>query len=497
LAVRKPAKTIGVETYKHDETRKNIPTEELREFAPDVGEPQTLLWPRDPSLDPQLVWKGKDEQDRSPLEVPVVPVYIQEKIQPRAIIEDLRAVSKGDAPPQLSLFAEDFNGLDFDKLIDFYHHDQDWTNRMILGDSLLVMTSLAEKEGLRGKVQTIYMDPPYGIRFGSNWQASTAKRDVKDGAAGDFSQEPEVIRAFRDTWELGVNSYLSYLRDRIVAARELLADSGSIFVQIGDENAHLVRSLLDEAFGSSNFVATLNFRSMNPLESGQIESVYDHIHWYARDREQLKYRNLWIDKPSGAGSEFIFADDPASDLGYRRLTPEELASRSAAGDMDRFKRSDLISSGYTASCTFPITFDGRTITPASGKSWRTNVDGVERLEEAERLFFLGTKLYYKLYLSDFPMKSLENTWTDTAAGILGAEGVRGADSPPHHRALPAHDHGPGRPGLRPHRRQRHHRLRLRALGPSLDHDRYQPCGHGSDADPAYGRPLSLLRPRGL
>ncbi len=213
-----------------------------------------MLYPRDPSLDPQLVWKGKDEQDARDLEVPVVPIYIQEKILPQVIIENLRDTArKGEPEPEMTLF-NDYDGIEFQELVEFYRHEQNWANRMILGDSLLVMTSLAEKEGLKGKVQMIYMDPPYGIKFGSNWQVSTRKRDVKDGKAEDATRQPEQIKAFRDTWELGIHSYLAYLRDRLTVARELLTESGSIFVQIGDENVHLVRCVMDEVFGSENFV---------------------------------------------------------------------------------------------------------------------------------------------------------------------------------------------------------------------------------------------------
>ena len=255
-----------VESIRHKDKRANIPTEELRDFVADEElVPKTMLYPRDPSLDPQLVWKGKDEQDREELAVPVVPVYIQEKIHPQAIIDALPRTEQpgGD---QASLFA-DFNGgpADFAQKIDFYHHKQNWSNRLILGDSLLVMTSLAENEGLKGKVQTIYLDPPYGIKFGSNWQVSTRKRDVKDGKAQDATRQPEQVRAFRDTWKLGIHSYLAYLRDRLVVARDLLTETGSVFVQIGDENVHLVRNILDEVFGSENFQAQINFKSMGAL----------------------------------------------------------------------------------------------------------------------------------------------------------------------------------------------------------------------------------------
>ena len=404
-----------VESIRHKDKRANIPTEELRDFVADEElAPKTMLYPRDPSLDPQLVWKGKDEQDREDLAVPVVPVYIQEKIHPQAIIDALPRTEQpgGD---QASLFA-DFNGgpADFAQKIDFYHHKQNWSNRLILGDSLFVMTSLAEKEGLKGKVQTIYLDPPYGIKFGSNWQVSTRKRDVKDGKAQDATRQPEQVRAFRDTWKLGIHSYLAYLRDRLVVARDLLTETGSIFVQIGDENVHLVRNILDEVFGSDNFVALINYRSMMPLASGQIESVYDYVVWYAKQKKGLKYRNLWTPKTVGGSSEFVFADAPGG--GYRRLSRDEIADVQQTLTKEKvFKRSNLSSSGYTASCTFDLQFNGETFKPVQGKSWRTTADGVNRLIAAKRIFKLGDKLYFKLYHRDFGFTSLENSWADTIA----------------------------------------------------------------------------------
>ena len=275
---RSPRSSKGptpVESIKHKDTRKNIPTEELRDFiAEDEAAPKTQLYARDPSLDPQLVWKGKDEQDRADLAVPVVPIYIQEKVHPQVIVENLRVTAKaGEREPELTLF-DDFNGLsdaEFDKKVDFYRWDQHWSNRMILGDSLLVMTSLAEKEALKGKVQMIYLDPPYGIKFGSNWQVSTRKRDVKDGKVEDATRQPEQIRAFRDTWKLGIHSYLAYLRDRLSAARDLLTETGSIFVQIGDENVHLVRCVMDEVFGSENFCGLVAFKKTSGSGSLQAE----------------------------------------------------------------------------------------------------------------------------------------------------------------------------------------------------------------------------------
>jgi len=305
MATTKPTKRV--EAFTHEESRLNIPTEELSAFVQQEEEtPATMLYPRDPSLDPQLVWKGKDEQDREDLQVPVAPIYIQEKIHPQAIITDIQSRSKtggvGEGAAsydQVDFFAQ-FDGIeDFRDRIDFYQHEQHWSNRMILGDSLLVMTSLAEKEGLKGKVQTIYFDPPYGIKFGSNWQVSTRKRDVKDGSASDATRQPEQVRAFRDTWKLGIHSYLSYLRDRLTVARDLLTESGSIFVQIGDENVHLVRSVLDEVLGSENFVSLISFAKTTGFSGSYLSNVSDYIIWFAKNLGSLKYRQLHKDKEAG------------------------------------------------------------------------------------------------------------------------------------------------------------------------------------------------------
>ncbi|MEK9138030.1 MAG: DNA methyltransferase, partial [Bacteroidota bacterium] len=296
--------------------------------------------------------------------------------------------------------------------IEFYQHAHGWSNRLVAGDSLLVMNSLLEKEGMAGKVQMVYFDPPYGITYGSNFQPFVNKRKVEDGKDEDLTAEPETLKAFRDTWELGVHSYLTYVRDRLLLARELLADTGSVFVQIGDENLHRVRSILDEVLGPKNFVALVNFKTMMPLESGHIESVFDYLCWYARDVLKLKYRNLFVPKSVGPGSEFVFADTPEG--GFRRLTEGEIrAFIETAKQFRIFKRSDLASSGYTPSCTFPIEFEGQVFNTSSGKSWRTTPEGVEVLKKANRLFVLGKKLYYKMYLDDFGYTSLTNSWQDT------------------------------------------------------------------------------------
>src|SRR5919109_688662 len=280
--------TKTVETLKHKaDRRKNIPTAEFQSvLRPDEQKPVEARYPRNTDLDPQLVWRGKDEQDWSDLVVHAPPLYIQEKIHPKVLIDDLlkqtRERRKEEVGAQPDLFA-DFNGIleGVDKT-EFYQHDQNWSNRMILGDSLQVMASLAEREGLRGKVQCIYLDPPYGIKFNSNFQWSTTSRDVRDGNVEHITREPEQVKAFRDTWRDGIHSYLTYLRDRLTVARDLLADSGSIFVQIGDENVHRVRAVMDEIFGEDNQVNLIIFQKTSSSTSEYLGSVADYLVWYAR-----------------------------------------------------------------------------------------------------------------------------------------------------------------------------------------------------------------------
>ena len=399
-----------VESIRHKDKRSNIPTEELRDFVADEElAPKTMLYPRDSSLDPQLVWKGKDEQDQEDLAVPVVPIYIQEKIHPQAIIDALPRTEQpgGD---QASLFA-DFNGgpTDFAQKIDFYHHKQNWSNRLILGDSLLVMTSLAEKEGLKGKVQAIYLDPPYGIKFGSNWQVSTRRRDVKNRAE-DATRQPEQVRAFRDTWKLGIHSYLAYLRDRLTVARDLLTESGSIFVQIGDENVHLARNVMDEVFGSENFQVQISFKSTNPLGSKGLPKAYDYIIWYAKSGPDVKFHPLFMDRNITNDREYRLVDDTSSPAGYKRIRDEAFQSLESKGEV--FRRLKLTSSGFTPSCTFEFKLGDVHCKPFGGKSWATNRDGIERLKDAQRLFLIGETPYFKRYFDDAPVMQIDNCWTD-------------------------------------------------------------------------------------
>ncbi|MCL4542000.1 MAG: site-specific DNA-methyltransferase [Chloroflexi bacterium] len=412
MPVRKNTTPIDVDSIRHKDTRTNIPTEELRDFvADDERAPKAMLYPRDPSLDPQLVWQGKDEQDSEDLAVPVVPIYIQEKIHPQAIIGELPRIAQASSD-QPSLFA-DFNGgpEDFDQKVDFYHHEQHWSNRLILGDSLLTMTSLAEKEGLKGKVQTIYLDPPYGIKFGSNWQVSTRKRDVRDGRAEDATRQPEQVRAFRDTWKLGIHSYLAYLRDRLVVTRDLLTETGSIFVQIGDENVHLVRNLLDEVFGTENHVCSIQFRKTTSQTSNYLAVTHDTVLWYAKHLEALKFRRLWAMKNRQDSAESMFArwEDEEGNLvssvheGARLFVLDNLTSRSGSESTRR-----------------AFEYQGRNYAPTTG-GWKTNQDGLEKLMMAGRLAVRSGALLYKRYFDDFAFFPLSSVWNDTQPGGMGRQ----------------------------------------------------------------------------
>src|SRR4051812_2330725 len=299
---KKPTAPKSVETLKHDEDkRKNIPTAEFQSvLKQEEQNPVRLAYERrNRDLDPQLVWRGKDEQDWSDLVTYAPPLYIQEKVHPKVLIEDLlrrSEVDKKSTDQQINLFA-DFNGLPDDNAkTEFYQHDANWSNRMILGDSLQVMASLAEREGLRGKAQCIYLDPPYGIKFNSNFQWSTTSRDVKDGNTDHITREPEQVKAFRDTWRDGIHSYLTYLRDRLAVARDMLTDSGSIFVQIGDENVHRVRTLMDEVFGEDNFITVIMAQKTGSVTGEFIQSNTDYVIWYARRKENAKFRQPFLER---------------------------------------------------------------------------------------------------------------------------------------------------------------------------------------------------------
>ena len=388
-------KKAQIATYTHpSDTRRNIPTAEVEPVMDgDKRKPITLEYERasrNTNLDPQLVWRSKDEQDQSELIVTAPPIFIQEKVHPRVLVEDLIKRStkgKGSGEEQLDLFS-DFNGLEDPNLKgDYYEHDQNWSNRMILGDSLQVMASLASREGLQGKIQCIYIDPPYGIRFNSNFQWSTTSRDVKDGNAAHITREPEQVKAFRDTWRDGIHSYLTYLRDRLTVAHDLLSDSGSIFVQIGDENVHRVRAVMDEVFGGEKFVSEIMVTKTGSQTGTLLGNIVDFILWYAKDKTKVKFRQPYIDRPIRTEDEY--SPDPLKSGGNSK------------GQEDYFE------------------FAGRTFSSGTGEHWKTNSIGMERLSKADRIVLLKNSIRYKRYYHDYPAMALYNVWTD----LGGATGI--------------------------------------------------------------------------
>ena len=434
-----------VEAFIHDNKRTNLPTADAHDFVPpDMEAPKMLLYPRDPSLDPQLVWKGKDKLDQADLEVEAPPIYIQEKIDPRVLVENLRETAEaGELEPELTLF-ETFDGLDDLSLVEFYEHEANWANRMILGDSLQVMASLAERESLRGKVQMIYVDPPYGIEFRSNWQATTSSREVKDGEFEDASREVEIIRAFRDTWELGIHSYLSYFRDRLLIAHDLLCPTGSIFIQIGDDSVHLLRSILDEIFGSDCYVTTICVKKKGNQRSSYMDPVNDYLLWYSRtSRHNIdggpKYRRLYstrdldedtlrdfprVELVDGSEHPVRSVPDPVSgEPRDYRLDPSRLLYDHPGCRL--YSSNPLTSGGTRTNQSLPFTWEAHTFDPGEGNSWKHTArsdegpSGMERLGLSGRLIAGNSTWRFKRYFDDFPYKSLSNWW----------DGLGGAGNP--------------------------------------------------------------------
>jgi adenine-specific DNA-methyltransferase len=416
-----------VEAFTHGASRRNIPTAELQSLAQQAEEAAPIpparypranplaegtTRPRDADRDPQLlwngmtiriteaqkrelaetgtltlgeaqlVWRGKDTQDWSDLVVQPPPIYVQEKIHPKAIIADLQRQSAKSRAAETGpdLFA-DFNGLpDPEARLEFYQHDQHWSNRMILGDSLQVMSSLAEREGLRGKVQCIYFDPPYGIKFSSNWQVSTQNRDVKDGKQTDISREPEQVKAFRDTWKGGIHSYLTYLRDRLTVARELLTESGSIFVQIGDENVHRVRAIMDEVFGAENLISQIAFKKTAAQSADNLPNTLDYIICFSKSKIELKYRQMYRLKIAGgpAAGKYTYLEER---FVLRKASDSELEVMDDGGKLKLIAVDTLVSQRPPGN--FPVEFQGVTYVPKNGY-WKTGVKGFENLIKAGR-----------------------------------------------------------------------------------------------------------------
>ncbi len=450
-------KPIDVDVLRHDGAkRRNIPT---AEFEPVLREedrsPIRLAYERrNRDLDPQLVWRGKDEQDWSDLVVAAPPLFIQEKVHPKVLIDDLLRQSRsrrGSVQADIPDLFADFNGLpDAQARCEFYAHDQNWSNRMILGDSLQVMASLAEREGLRGKVQCIYLDPPYGIKFNSNFQWSTTSRDVKDGNAAHITREPEQVKAFRDTWRDGIHSYLTYLRDRLTVARDLLADTGSIFVQIGDENVHRVRALMDEVFGDDNFISLVTFKKTHYQESDNVANIADYLLIFARVLRTNKHRKafraanlLEVDY-----SKYTRAFTPA---GVQVVPKEWRNDPSQFEEGWRPFRSDitLTQEGDSGNSQVPWTVAGKTYLPGAGRHWRTHESGRQRLCRANRVNPSLSRPFYIEGYNDSPSTYSSNIWTDDLAGAQGKICVvqpssgGGGGSPSTPPASPSPWHGPG------------------------------------------------------
>jgi adenine-specific DNA-methyltransferase len=347
--------------------------------------------------EPWLEWAGKREKHR--FEVDPVALHIHERISAQAV---LKVAARQDVPR--SLFADPEQ--DYHHAVQFYRYDIDWTNRLILGDSLLVMNSLARREDLAGKIQMIYMDPPYGIKFASNFQPEVGRTTVKE-TEENLTREPEMVKAYRDTWHLGVHSYLSYLRDRLIVARDLLTEEGSIFVQIGDENLHLVRATLDEVFQPENFVAFIAVKKKKmPLRETYLFTMCDYLLWYAKSRDSLKFRKLFLPRDSSEQGDFQYVETAEGAV---------ISIGQNAGDHNsrQFQSMDMRSSGRTESCVFPFEYEGKTFNASGGRSWKTNLEGMKRLAEANRLFAPGDSLRYKLCLADYPVQELSHMWMDT------------------------------------------------------------------------------------
>ena len=399
-----------IESYDHrDKDRINNPPVGL--VTPDTDrDAGRKSYAYDPHLDPQLQWAGKEEH--TSFEVPTVSLHTHERIDPRTIIEATRKRNGIGEPLQGSLFELPEENPPVRNAIEFYQHRHNWTNRLVAGDSLLVMNSLLEKEGMAGKVQMVYIDPPYGIRYGSNFQPFVNKRDVRDGRDEDLTQEPETIKAFRDTWELGIHSYLSYLRDRLLLAQELLTESGSVFVQISDENVHLVRELMDEILGPEQFMSLISFRTKIPLNAAFLPNIADFLIWYAKDKGKIKFRRLFTKRDFGTDTQFSNALLKDGSVVRASEVPD-----SETGAVRYFRHTDLMATGYTESCHFEFYLDGKRAYPNPATSWKTTPQGVERLTAAGRLRWQRTVPAYKFFADDYPVMQITNQWTDTQGAI--------------------------------------------------------------------------------
>ncbi|MBW8041791.1 MAG: site-specific DNA-methyltransferase [Planctomycetes bacterium] len=411
MAKRKKRTKKPIEQYNHkDKQRLNNPPVGLVTPDTDKDTGKKKEYQYDPHLDPSLQWAGKAEH--TSFEVPTVSLHVHERIDPKTIID---AVRKRNGPQQTQMFFQfPEENPPLRDAIQFYKHAHNWSNRLIAGDSLLVMNSLLEKEGLAGQVQMVYIDPPYGIKYGSNFQPFVNKREVKDGKDEDLTAEPEMVKAFRDTWELGIHSYLTYLRDRLLLAKELLTESGSCFVQISDENLHLVRNLMDEIFDSDNFVAVVCFTKTGGFQSTLLDGVFDLILFYAKNKTECKYRQLFIDKElSRSGlSNYPYLELP--DGKTRAITKEEKENPDLIRRSVRLFGLHALTSQGSSKEPQPFEFEGKTWNPKPNEHWKTKYpDGLERLVKAGRIGTTENRIGYIRYYDDFPVVPLSNVWTDT------------------------------------------------------------------------------------
>ncbi len=403
---RKKKVNKDIEQYDHgDKKRLNNPPVGLVSEDTEPCEDSRKTYEYDPHLDPQLQWAGKAEH--TSFEVPTRSLHVHERIDPKTIIDTVQKEENGRK--QISLFETEKRPLR--EAIEFYKHKEGWSNRMIAGDSLLVMNSLLEKEGMAGKMQMVYIDPPYGIKYGSNFQPFVNKRDVQDRKDEDLTAEPEMIKAFRDTWELGIHSYLTYLRDRLLLARELLTESGSVFVQISDENVHLVRSLMDEVFGEGNFVRLITFAKTGSMVSNELGRTSDYLLWYAREKQHLKYRQLFAEKSPDA----FYSNVELADGSIRKITKAESIDTSLLPNGAKIFRLVSLESAGPPSKDTPFEFEGEIFRPSKNSHWKlTYPDGMEGLRKSGRIVRDGKKIRWKYYIDDYPLKVLSEVWTDTS-----------------------------------------------------------------------------------
>jgi adenine-specific DNA-methyltransferase len=398
-----------IEQYEHkDKERLNNPPVGLVDAHTDNGGYKKKTYAYDPHLDPQLQWAGKTEH--TSFDVPTVSLHVHERIDPRRIIEAVKKVEEHQ--PQMSLFEEQKKPLR--EAIEFYKHKENWSNRLIAGDSLLVMNSLLEKEGMGGKVQMVYFDPPYGIKYGSNFQPFTNKKDVKERDE-DLTSEPETLKAFRDTWELGIHSYLTYVRDRLLLAKDLMSETGCFFFQINSENSHKVACLLDEIFGEENFIANIVFRKKTlPLGAKYIETMHDHLLVYAKNKESFKYHQLYTNNSvENASQHWRNAEFP--DGSILKISASEIGSKNHPIGTKYFRVISLIAPSFTENSVYSIKFNGKTYNPPYKGCWIVSKEKLELLIKRKRITTEGESLVYKLYFDDFPFKKITNLWADLAS----------------------------------------------------------------------------------